>query len=113
MNQAFERIDLPRPAAIVLMLFVAFGGMLLFLPHGDYPQLHSILDTSFALLSAPLAILLWITISFGPIFVLEPLHEPAQPDYFDQIMCKPPRLREMREALANHMHAAEMCTDAK
>jgi hypothetical protein len=59
MNEASERTELPRPAAVVLGLFVVLSGILLTRLPGIYPQLHTVLDTSSALLSAVVAILLW------------------------------------------------------
>jgi hypothetical protein len=87
MNEASERTELPRPAAVVLGLFVVLSGILLTRLPGIYPQLHTVLDTSSALLSAVVAILLWdmgkhtqtnlpkwLAISFAVVFALEFIH---------------------------------------
>jgi hypothetical protein len=36
-----------------------------------------------------------------------------QPGHVDQILSKPPKLREVREALANHGQAMQVRTDAE
>jgi len=49
----------PRAAAIVLVAGALTGGALLAIGPGDYPDLHTILDTSLALLLGVVALLLW------------------------------------------------------
>jgi len=87
MKKFADRVQLPRAAVVVLALLVGLGGALLAFPQSNYAHLHTILDTSFALLSAILAVTLWdmgrhtqadlpkwLAISFALVFVLELVH---------------------------------------
>ena len=49
----------PRSAMVVLALAVLIGANLLVIGPGDYPDLHTILDTALALLAGMLAMLFW------------------------------------------------------
>ncbi|MBR0782342.1 ATP-binding protein [Bradyrhizobium iriomotense] len=80
MNSSFSIIG-------VLMAFGVGSAALLAAGHRDYPELHTVLDTSIALITALLALLFWdmgartkqsllkrLAIAFGVTFVLEFLH---------------------------------------
>lgn len=82
-----ESQNVPRSVIIVLLGFVAIGGALLAMGRRDYPQVHTILDTSMTLLTGVLALLLWgmgartgrsfpkqLAIAFAVTFVLEAIH---------------------------------------
>lgn len=87
MNETSARVALPRSAAVAVVAFALIGGALLARGGGDYPDLHTILDTGLALLSAMLALLLWDTgahaerpfpkwlaVSFAATFALNLVH---------------------------------------
>lgn len=87
MRETDTELALPRAAAIVLTVAALAGGALLVISPGDYPDLHTILDTSLALLLGVVALLLWDTgqhagssfpkwlaITFAATFVLAVIH---------------------------------------
>ena len=59
MDAAYAGQGLPRAAAVVLVAVSLLCGALLAIGPGDYPDLHTILDTSLALLLGVTALLLW------------------------------------------------------
>jgi signal transduction histidine kinase/ActR/RegA family two-component response regulator len=82
-----ETASLPHSVAGALIAFGLIGGTLLVVGRNNYPDLHTILDTSMSLLSGALALLLWdmgtrverpfarwIAIGFAATAVLEFLH---------------------------------------
>src|SRR5229473_856392 len=82
-----ERTSLPHSIVGALIAFGLIGGTLLAVGDKNYPDLHTILDTSMSLLSGALALLLWdmgthvdrpfprwIAIGFAATAVLEILH---------------------------------------
>jgi signal transduction histidine kinase/ActR/RegA family two-component response regulator len=87
MDEVTGKMELPRAGLVVLGLFVVISGVLLTRPPGIYPSLHTVLDTSTALLSGVIAVLLWdrgrhaeaclpkwLAISFALAFLLEFIH---------------------------------------
>ena len=58
-NLAVETSDLPRAAAVILVVGALVGWRLLAMGARDYPNLHTILDTALALLAGILALTLW------------------------------------------------------
>lgn len=78
---------LPRSAAVALVAVALTSGALLAIGPGDYPNLHTILDTSLALLLGMVGLLLWdmgrhagssfpkwLSVSFAVAFVLAVIH---------------------------------------
>jgi len=61
MSAASGAPRLPRAAIVVLSAYGLLTALLLANGPGDYPNLHTILDTSMALLSGMLALILWDT----------------------------------------------------
>jgi PAS domain S-box-containing protein len=59
MHETSTEQGLPRAAAVVLVAVALVCGVLLAIGPGDYPSLHTILDTSLALLLGVVALLLW------------------------------------------------------
>lgn len=79
--------QLPRSAFAAVALFVAIWVALVAIGDGDYPSVHTILDTAMALLSGLLAMLLWemgrraelpfpkwLAVGFAATFLLEFIH---------------------------------------
>jgi signal transduction histidine kinase/ActR/RegA family two-component response regulator len=77
----------PPAVSAIVAAFLLIAAMLLPIGHADYPDLHTILDTGMALLSAILALLLWdmgeylksplprwFALSFATTFALELAH---------------------------------------
>lgn len=86
MTALTTRVGLPRAAAVVLLAF-AIGAVVLIAGTREFPELHTILDTSIAVLSGVLTLLLWdmgghtrsdfvrwLAVAFGLTFSLEILH---------------------------------------
>lgn len=82
-----ESHSAPRSVIVVLFCFVAIGLGTLAIGRRDYPQVHTILDTSMTLLTGVLALLFWgmgartgrsfskqLSIAFAATFVLEAIH---------------------------------------
>ncbi len=82
-----ESQNVPRSVIVVLFGFVVIGTGLLAMGRRDYPQVHTILDTSITLLTGVLALLLWgmgaragrsfpkqLAIAFAVTFALEAIH---------------------------------------
>src|SRR6266567_1193647 len=59
MNEATGKANSSRSAVGMLVVFVLMSAVLLFVGRKDYPNLHTMLDTSMFLLSGVLAALLW------------------------------------------------------
>jgi len=87
MEQAPATWALPRSAMAVLIAAVVAAGSLLATEPGDYPHLHTILDTGMALMSGILALVLWdlggqtgrqfpkwLAVSFAAAFALNLVH---------------------------------------
>lgn len=87
MNEASTSVTLPHAAVAVLIALALASGALLSISSGDYPELHTVLDTAIALLSGVLALLLWdmgehaeapllklFAISFATASLLEAVH---------------------------------------
>jgi hypothetical protein len=87
MTDPVEDTKLPRSAIGVLIGFCLIGVALLALGRRDYPQVHTILDTSMTLLTGVLTLLLWdmgartsssfpkqLAIGFAATFILELIH---------------------------------------
>jgi PAS domain S-box-containing protein len=87
MNEADAGQDLPRAAVVALVAIALISSALLAIGPGDYPNLHTILDTSLALMLGMAALLLWgmgqyggnsfpkwLAITFAVTFVLAVVH---------------------------------------
>jgi PAS domain S-box-containing protein len=90
MDGVIERSEVanqPRAAVVVLVAFVVIGVALLAVGRGNYPELHTIMDTGLALLSGILAVLLWdmgahaerpfpkwLAVAFAATFLLNLVH---------------------------------------
>lgn len=87
MSETSVERALPRAASVVMIAVALIGGALLAIGPGDYPDLHTILDTSIALLLGVAALLLWnmgqhagrafpkwLAISFAATCVLATIH---------------------------------------
>ncbi len=87
MDEPATDVRFPRSAAVVLVAFVLVGGELLLIGRGDYPSLHTILDTGLAFLAGMMALLLWdmgvhtgrpfakwLAVCFAVTFVLNTVH---------------------------------------
>ena len=59
MRETFTEQGLPRAATVVFVAVALACGVLLAIGSGDYPALHTILDTSLALLLGMMALLFW------------------------------------------------------
>jgi two-component sensor histidine kinase len=59
MNEAAVKQSLPGTAVVTLVAVALIGGILLAIGPGDYPNLHTILDTSLALMLGMAALQLW------------------------------------------------------
>lgn len=87
MNELTAGSYVSRSAIVALATIALFGGVLIVIGQGDYPELHTVLDTGMFLLSAILALLfwdlslrlhrpfpMWLAIGFGSTSFLEFVH---------------------------------------
>ena len=87
MSDTHAEFALPRASAVVLAATALTGGALLAIGAGNYPDLHTILDTGVALLLGMVALMLWdmgqhvekvfpkwLAVTFAATFVLAVVH---------------------------------------
>jgi PAS domain S-box-containing protein len=95
MNKPADRPNLPRSAVGAVIAVALAAGLLLAVGRRDYPDLHTILDTSMCLLSGVLALVLWdmggrlgqpfprwLALGFAMTFLLEFVHVMVTIEWF-------------------------------